>query len=455
MLRRDLKASFRDGLFWSLTVGLGESFLVAFVLAQGFSETAASLMATAPLFIGSVFQLWAPAGAYKLGSFKKWVLWMAAIQAVSLMILAILALSHWPFFLIFITVSIYWTCNLAMGPSWNTWLSQIIKPRVRISFFATRSKYSHLMTFVGLALSGLILHLAKQNPNIRDWMTNIPPANLDSRPEIAAYAIIFGLAAISRLISFYFLSQHSTPHASPAPAALQLTSLFKLFRSSSTKHFMFFMFLFQLSSNVSSGLFSPFMLKQLQLSYFEYMSLLAAALLSRFATLTFAKPLIQFWGIKKVFYFSLFLISPIPMLWTKTSQHEWFYIMQMISGAGWGLYELVTFLTLFNDVPQKDKAGLLSFFNLLQTSGILLGSLLGVTIFHYYDRNFMAYDHVFSTSTSLRLLTCLALPGLPWHLIRLRTWIEMRPIGVRAQGGLLERPIFVRMPIALRRRKKK
>jgi hypothetical protein len=44
-LHRDLRASLGDGAFYSLMVGLGETYLVAFALSLQASEIAAGLLA--------------------------------------------------------------------------------------------------------------------------------------------------------------------------------------------------------------------------------------------------------------------------------------------------------------------------------------------------------------------------------------------------------------------------
>ncbi|MGE0763762.1 MAG: MFS transporter [Bdellovibrionales bacterium] len=441
-LRKNLRASMTDGLAYSLMVGLGESFLSAYILARGHSEFAASIISTAPLFVGAVMQLFAPYGIQKIGSYRRWVLFTASVQTITLLGLAVATRFAVSYTAIFIVISIYWASSLATGPAWNAWLSQIIPPKVRVSFFSVRSRWSHLLTFAGLGFAGWLLHFVATHPELGLSMTS-------------GYTVIFVLAALARATSLMALNQQSPPRGHPAKnETADLGTMARVFSESKLRRFMMFLLLFQTASNLSSGLFSPFMLGELRLSYLQYMSLLATALLARFITLAYARPLITRFGLKGVFWISLILISPVPMFWTKTTDPSFYYLFQTISGIGWGFYELVAFLTLFNDLPSRERASLLTFFNLLQTTGIVIGSLLGGFVFRALGETYGAYDVVFTASTALRVATWAALPGLPWHLIRLRTWIELRPISVRAQGGILARPIIVRIPIPRRRRTK-
>ena len=56
-VRKDLRASLADGASFSVMVGIGETYLAAFVLALGMGEIAAGLISSIPLLAGSVLQL--------------------------------------------------------------------------------------------------------------------------------------------------------------------------------------------------------------------------------------------------------------------------------------------------------------------------------------------------------------------------------------------------------------
>ncbi|QRK10080.1 MFS transporter [Archangium violaceum] len=54
-------------------VGLGESYLAAFVLALGLSDVSSGLISSVPPLVGAALQLVAPWGVRKLGSARRWV----------------------------------------------------------------------------------------------------------------------------------------------------------------------------------------------------------------------------------------------------------------------------------------------------------------------------------------------------------------------------------------------
>jgi hypothetical protein len=92
-----LRASLWDVTFYSLMVGMAETYLSAFVLTMGFSERASGLLVTLPMLIGSVIQLASGFCAQFFRSQKSWVMVSASIQGTALVLLALLSYSVEPF----------------------------------------------------------------------------------------------------------------------------------------------------------------------------------------------------------------------------------------------------------------------------------------------------------------------------------------------------------------------
>src|SRR4051812_14219072 len=80
-IRRDLKYSNQDSFTFSVMVGAGETFLPAFALAIGFSQVASGMLSSTPLLIGSFLQLLTPWFVTRIGSYRKWVVGLAVLQA--------------------------------------------------------------------------------------------------------------------------------------------------------------------------------------------------------------------------------------------------------------------------------------------------------------------------------------------------------------------------------------
>ena len=70
-----------DGISFSLMVGMGETYLPAFVLALGMGQVASGLIGTIPLLIGAILQLVSPLAVRRLGSHRRWVVACSLCQA--------------------------------------------------------------------------------------------------------------------------------------------------------------------------------------------------------------------------------------------------------------------------------------------------------------------------------------------------------------------------------------
>jgi cyanate permease len=80
---RDLRAITADGVFFSVMVGLREAYVPAFALAAGLGEVVAGLVASVPMLAGAVLQLVTPVAVRRLGSYRRWIVICARLQALS------------------------------------------------------------------------------------------------------------------------------------------------------------------------------------------------------------------------------------------------------------------------------------------------------------------------------------------------------------------------------------
>jgi hypothetical protein len=67
---RTLRLSIIDAFLYYLMVGVGETYLPAYVLSIGMNEVFAGILASLPLVSGAFLQLFTPTGLQKVGSHK-------------------------------------------------------------------------------------------------------------------------------------------------------------------------------------------------------------------------------------------------------------------------------------------------------------------------------------------------------------------------------------------------
>src|SRR5204862_3914833 len=126
-----------DGAAYSVMVGLGETYIPAFVLAAGLGEVAAGLLATLPVLAGAVFQLVTPFAVRHLHSYRRWVVTCAALQGLALAPLAIGgARGHIELAWVVAATVAYGTFGMATSPAWNAWVPTLVPTEIRRQVFA-------------------------------------------------------------------------------------------------------------------------------------------------------------------------------------------------------------------------------------------------------------------------------------------------------------------------------
>ncbi|MCA8988115.1 MAG: hypothetical protein KDA78_10760 [Planctomycetaceae bacterium] len=198
-LRKDLRWTINDGAAFGLMVGLGETYLPAFVLAIGLGELAAGMIGSLPLFLGGVLQLISPYAIQLLQSHKRWIVLCSVLQALMFVPLIIAAiLGKTTLTSVMLVASIYWASSLATGPAWNTWIGTIIPKPIRPRFFASRTRISQACVFTGFLAAGLFLEWANHHEK-----------------TLLAFAVLFTLSCVARLVSSFSLAMQSEPKPIP------------------------------------------------------------------------------------------------------------------------------------------------------------------------------------------------------------------------------------------------
>ena len=273
-LKRDLRLSIGDGTAYGVMIGVGETYLQAFVLEIGKGEIFAALIATVPQLIGSLLQLISPTAVRLLGSHKWWVVFCAGFQGLCFFPLILAAwfgsISEPAVLLV---ASFYWATSLGAGPAWNTWQGTIIPRDIRARFFAKRARLCQLATLAGFLGGGFALKAAQAEGN-----------------AVPLFAILFGIAMACRAISTLCLSLQSEPF--PIPPKMRFLSLgeqWHRFSRGSSGRLLVFAVGMQVGVYIAGPFFVPYMFKVLGFKYHHYAMLIGASFVAKFISL-------RYWG---------------------------------------------------------------------------------------------------------------------------------------------------------------
>lgn len=396
-LRQDGRAIMADGATFSLMVGIGETYLPALVLALGLGEIAAGLIATVPMLIGAVAQLITPWALARLGSCKHWVVACARLQAASLLLIPVsVAIGPSAYWLVFVAASLYWAAGMATGPAWNTWMESIIPVRIRARFFASRVRISQAGTLTGFVVGGLVLQAAAR-----------------ADVALAAFAAIFAIASAARFVSAFLLSTQSESPESMARNPVSLSAAVTSWRTSDGAKLLQYLFAVQVAVYIAGPLFTPFMLKTLQFSYFEYMVLVALGFLGKVIALSAWGRVAQRLGARRLLWIGGMGIVPVAGLWVVSTSYPFLAALQLVSGVLWAAYELAMCLLFLDSIPRRERTSLLTLYNLGNSLAIVVGGMIGVSLLQWGGKSFAAYLSIFAISSVARAAALVFLTRVP------------------------------------------
>jgi len=407
-------------------VGMGETYLPAFVLAIGMGQVAAGLIATVPLLAGAVLQLVSPAAVRRLGSHRRWVVACALCQALSFLPLCVAALvGGIPVAAVFLVSAIYWGSGMGTGPAWNTWVGAIVPSRIRPRYFARRTRMSQVCTLVGFLAGGASLQLGSQY----------------QRP-LLAFAVLFLTAAICRFISAGFLACQSEPeppgrHHRDVPA-LEFVARF---RDGGDGRLLVYLLSVTTAVQISGPYFTPYMLGPLGLSYAQYVTLIAVSFAAKIVALPIFGTLAQRFGARRLLWIGGLGIVPISLLWVFSDRFMYLFAVQILSGLTWAAYELAMFLLFFETIRPEERTSVLTTYNFANALATVLGSIVGGALLALLGKSPSSYLALFAVSCGARLLTLINLARLPRFSLAAQP-LATRTLGMRATDGSLDQPVL-------------
>jgi MFS family permease len=422
----DLRAIIADGVFFSVMVGLGEAYVPAFALAVGLGEIVAGLVATVPMLAGAVLQLVTPLAVRRLGSYRRWVVICARLQALSFLpLIAGAAVGDVSLLWVGIATIGYWGFGMSTGPAWNAWVTTLVPVELRAGFFARRARAAQAALFAGLLLGGLALEAGR----IRSM-------------ELPVFAALFAGALLCRLVSSGFLAKQSErPDLARSHPALRASVVWERLRGAGSARVLTYLLATQGVTHIAAPYFTPYMLGPLALSYGQFMALTAASFFSRMAVLPLLGRIAHERGTRPLLWLGGVGIVPLPVLWLVSDAFAYLLAIQLLAGVAWAALEFATTLSFFERIEESDRSSVLAAFNLCNALAIVLGALVGAQIFACLDGSATGYAWLFAVSSAGRLLSVALLrrTPAPEHVppdVRLRT-LAVRPSGVAVQRPIL------------------
>ncbi len=418
---RSLKHSLKDAAAFAVMTGSGETYFSAFALFLKASTPQIGLLASLPPLLASFVQLLSAWLGRLTGHRRRIILAGAAIQATSLVPLALLPL----FFpsaavpLLITCVVIYHSGANLVTPQWSSLMGDLVPERRRGRFFALRTRLTSATTFASLVLAGFLLHLLSGQ-----GMTAI------------GYVCLFLVAAIARLVSWFHLAKMHDPPGHVAAMEVPLgRGWWRRLRHSPFVRFSAFFALMQFAVAVASPFFTVYMLRDLHFSYLQFMANTATTVLFQFLTLARWGRISDAFGNRLILATCACIIPFLPILWTLSTNFWYLVALQALSGLSWAGFSLSAGNFLYDLVAREKRATYMAVHNVIASTGIFAGALLGGYLGAVMPGEITLLGHtlilvsplygVFAVSTAIRLMVVIAL------VPRLKEVRQVRPLSVR------------------------
>jgi MFS family permease len=257
-----------------------------------------------------------------------------------------------------------------------------------------------------------------------------------------AFALIFLLALGARVLSATCLAIQSERQPAPiGETSLSPEVIRNHIRTGGHGRLLLYLLTFQLSVWIAAPYFTPYMLGPLALSYAEFTVLTAAAFLARVLVLPTLGNIVRRSGTKKMLGYASLGIIPVPALWLVNDSFAWLFLLQLISGAAWGAFELASLLAFFERIPSRGQTSILTVYNLANALAIVVGGAIGGWLLGSSLFGLDSFAVVLVVSVAARGLSLVLLRGIP-EVVPKGPMPSMRTLAVRPSSGGVQRPIF-------------
>lgn len=417
LTRRNLRLSNRDGGWYSIMWSVGESNIAVFSVALGFAPAIVGLLDTLPRLCGSLLQTVTPRGVAALGSHQRWMVRAAVVQALTFVPLLIGALlGGLPLWLLFAVTALYWASAWSCGNAWTTFISTVVPRRVRPAYFGQRNRWLNVIIVAGTLAGGWILERGRLAGH-----------------QLETLAILFAIAAISRLLSALYLKrQTELVPIPPGQRNVTLRELVGRYRHAPGGRLLVYRLAVEFALQVAAPFLIPFLLIERGLAhdYTRYGMLIASQILAKAALLPIWGRVAHIHGPRALLRLGGLAIIPVPLLWLFDDSFGYMLFVQALTGAALGAYELSSFLLVFDAVPERERTSVMSRYNVAQFTVTFIASLIGAWLLRVGDppsiviptepdaanSHAAGYVLVFCASTFFRLLTLVLLGRVPQQI---------------------------------------
>ena len=362
-INRSLDYSVYDGMAYSVMAGAGETYFSAFALFLKATTAQIGFLSALPPLLGSFAQLLSAWLGQISGQRRLIILTGTSLQAISFIPLLFLPVlfPDYCVTLLIVCVTVYYALGNLVAPQWNSLMGDLVHEQQRGRYFARRNRLMSITNFISLIGAGVILHFFEQQ-----------------HTTFAGFTLIFVIAVIARLVSVNFLAKMIGLPGYVASLELPvIKDWWRRLHGSRFLRFAIFFTLMNFAVTIASPYFTVYMLRDLQLSYFEFMIITATLILAQFLALNSWGRLCDAFGNRLILLVTGCILPSLPVAWI-VSHNIWYLLaIQVLAGFSWAGFSLSSANYLYDLVPPAKRVTYLAVHNVLAAVGMFLGATLG------------------------------------------------------------------------------
>ncbi|MBI2170453.1 MAG: MFS transporter [Chloroflexi bacterium] len=399
-LERKLHLSTLEGMVNGAMQGAGEQFTSAYAIALGATNGQLAILVSLPRLTAAVAQGTAARLGRVMGHRKRWAVAFALGQ--DLMWLPILFAG---FHVLGERYAVYWLIASLMAYTafsavaavvWGSIMSEVVPSRIRGRYFGGRSRWSTVANMLAFLGAGLLLFLLRDE-------------------GMLGFSVVFGLAFLFRAVSAGLLTTlPEAPHASQSEGSLGLGTFLRQLPTTSLGRMLLYLYCLSFGVNVASPYFTPYLLRELGLSYLTFTILEIGTIGATILSVTHWGAVADKAGNQKVLRICGVLIGLVPLLWVVSPNVVWLGFVHFYSGVVWAGFNLVSVNYIYDATPPQQRMAYLGYYNAGAGLAVALGALTGGVLIRYMPP-FLGSPilGMFILSGTLRLLAgAVFLPGI-------------------------------------------
>lgn len=403
-VKKNMHFSIMDGVFWVLMNTIAITFLAPYIIELGANPLQVGLLSSLPIFISAFTVLLSYKILKYFRSKKAPVILSVTIQAA---LWIPIALTHVLFkenlaiwFAIIIYILIY-TCGIIIYPIYTDWFRRLLPISIMGNFFARKHIIIETISIFVILGIGYFLDF------------------INSNETLIGFSIIFLFAGVARFISSRYLNKIDVTEDRESilrETSEVRTSILKRFNNDVINNriflnYLIFIVLFYFGFYIGTVYWPYFLLKVLNYSYSGYIWWKVALVSGTILSLSYWGYISDNYGVIKIikttsFFMPLLVIIPAIFYYSNFI----IIFMSFLSGVVLGGFNLAINNYLYKNI-KKDVIHYTSYFIIIQSTAILLGTLFGALVIklaqNHFNNDLYALLAVFIVSGIFRFIAYL------------------------------------------------